>query len=263
MTADRRKIRQRAAVSGRIMLKRSPSLTEQVKTFLKQRILNAEFEAGRMPSEADLANELNVSRNTVRDALGRLEMEGFITRKQGAGTFINDATHLVKTRLEEVVPYETLMREHGYTPTIKLLHTTKQPADPSLADQLKIEPEQPVLVIQKLFQANDQPVILTQTHLPTHLIKHPFSPDDLRLPIFEFLPKFCQQELAYYLSEIVPLIAPPWLVEQLALPHPLTAILSFEELIHNQNHEPVAKACSYFRDDLLRLRLIRRYHDKG
>ncbi len=67
------------------MLKRSPSLTEQVKTYLKQRINNAEFEAGRMPSEADLANELNVSRNTIRDALSRLEAEGVVVRRQGAG----------------------------------------------------------------------------------------------------------------------------------------------------------------------------------
>jgi GntR family transcriptional regulator len=240
------------------MLKRTPSLTEQVKIFLKQRILNAEFGPGRMPSEADLASQLNVSRNTVRDALSRLEMEGFITRRQGAGTFINETNQLVKTRLEEIVPYETLIREHGYTPSIQLLCADEQPADAVTAGQLRVEPGEKLLVIQKLFQADDKPVIFTQTYLPAQLIKCPFNFDDLGAPIFEFLPKFCRQELAYYLSEIVPLIAPAWLVDRLDLPQPDTAILSFEELIHNQTNEPIAKATSYFRNDLLRLRLIRR-----
>ena len=84
------------------MLKRNPSLTEQVKTHLKQRIVASEFEAGRIPSEADLANELSVSRNTIRDALSRLEMEGFVVRRQGAGTFVNQPVLLIKSRLEEV-----------------------------------------------------------------------------------------------------------------------------------------------------------------
>ncbi len=242
------------------MLKRSPSLTEQVKTFLKQRILNAEFEAGRMPSETDLATELNVSRNTVRDALSRLEMEGFIIRKQGAGTFIAETSQLVKSRLEEVVPYETLIREHGYTPAIHLLRAEEEPADVATVAQLRLPPGAAVLSVHKLFQADDKPVIFTQTYLSPTLIKRPYTFDDLRLPIFEFLPTFCQQELAYYVSEITPLMAPAWLVDRLDLPQPVTALLSLEELIYNPNHEPVAKAISYFRDDLLRLRLVRRYN---
>lgn len=261
MTADGRKYGSLlSAVSCRKMLKRSPSLTEQVKTFLKQRIINAEFEAGRMPSETDLATELNVSRNTVRDALSRLEMEGFIIRRQGAGTFIAETSQLVKSRLEEVVPYETLIREHSYTPSIHLLRADEEPADVATASRLRLQPDATVLVIHKLFQADDQPVIFTQTYLSPTLIKRPFTFDDLRLPIFEFLPTFCQQELAYYLSEITPLIAPAWLVDRLDLPQPLTAILSLDELICNSNHEPLAQATSYFRDDLLRLRLVRRYN---
>jgi DNA-binding FadR family transcriptional regulator len=51
------------------MLRRNPSLTEQAKSHLKQRILNAEFVDGRIPSEADLASELNVGRSTIREAL--------------------------------------------------------------------------------------------------------------------------------------------------------------------------------------------------
>jgi GntR family transcriptional regulator len=241
------------------MFKRSPSLPEQVKSHLKQRIINAEFEAGRIPSEADLAHELSVSRNTIREALSRLEMEGIIFRRQGAGTFINEAVRLVKTRLEDIIPYESLIQEHGYIPSIHLVDVAEQSADDRLKDILHLRSNEKVLRVQKLFRADNEPVIFTVTNVPTRIIKRPYALNDFHMPIYQFLPIFCQLNLAYYLTEIVPLIAVPSLIDILALPQQETALLSFEEIGYSQENEPIVKACSYFRDDLLRLRLIRRH----
>jgi DNA-binding GntR family transcriptional regulator len=110
----------------------------------------------------------------------------------------------------------------------------------------------------KLFLADHQPVILTYNYLPTKIITLPYQEADLHRPLYEFLLKFCRQELAYYFSEIVPLTAPAWLVKQLDLPLQKTALFCFEEIGYNQNNEPIIKFLSYFRDDLLRLRLMRR-----
>lgn len=242
------------------MFKRGPSLTEQVKSHLKQRITNAEFEAGRIPSEANLASELGVSRNTIRDALSRLEIEGIIFRKQGAGTFVNKSNLLVKTRLEEIIPYDMLIREYGYTPSVQLLRVEEKQVSPEIARELKLEPDENLIIVHKLFLADASPIIFSLTYIPKTIIKQSYKTDDLVAPIFEFLPNHCQQTLAYYLTDIVPLLAPPWLVDHLNLePHSQTALLSFEEIGHNQENEPVFKAVSYFQGDLLRLRLIRRY----
>jgi GntR family transcriptional regulator len=239
------------------VLKRSPSLTEQAKSYLKQRILNAEFEDGRIPSETDLANELGVSRTTIRDALSRLELEGVIYRKQGAGTFVNEAGLQLKSRLEEIWGYEAMLEAHGYTPTTRITKAEQQPADQKIAQDLNLPSDTPVLIIQKLFLADDQPVIFTINHLPVDLIKLPYTRADFNLPMYHFLPEFCQQHLAYYLSEIVPLNASAELAEMLHL-QPNKALLCFEEIGYNQDNVPILKAYSYFRDDLLRLRLIRR-----
>jgi GntR family transcriptional regulator len=201
---------------------------------------------------------MSVSRNTVRDALSRLEMEGFVVRRQGAGTFVNQHGLLVKTRLEEIVPYETLIREHGYEPAVHLLQVEERPADPPLAAALNLTLGRPVVSVQKVFLADAQPVIFNQTFLSSQLIKRPYTADDFSGPVYQFLPKFCLQELAYFFSEIVPLIAPPWLVERLELSSSPAALLSLQEVGYNQDNEPIIKASSYFRDDLLRLRLIRR-----
>ncbi len=240
------------------MFKRSPSLAEQVKFHLKQRILDTDFDKDRIPSETVLAQELNVSRNTVRDALSRLEMEGIVIRKQGAGTFVNRNVRLVKTRLEEIIPYEEMILAHGCKPAVDLLSVKKTQPDEQCAAQLNLNATDEVLSIEKLFGADDQPVIYSITFIPTKIIAEPYTKEDAIPPVYQFLPQFCRQSFAYYLSDIVPLVATPGLRQILHLPPRKLALLSFEEIGFNRDNEPIVKAISYFRDDLLRLRLIRR-----
>jgi len=240
------------------VLKRNPSLTEQAKAHLKRRIINDEFEDGRIPSETDLADELGVSRTTIRDALSRLELEGVVYRKQGVGTFVNKAGLQIKTRLEEIWTYESMLQAHGYHPATRIISVEEQPATPEIATILAVTPTDRVLVVKKLFLADDRPVTLTINHIPVSIINQPYTEHDFCRPIYRFLSDFCQQHLAYYISEIVPLIAPAWLAETLDLGQEKTALLAFDETGYDQDNKPIIKACSYFRDDLLRLRLIRR-----
>jgi GntR family transcriptional regulator len=240
------------------MLKRSPSLTEKAKSYIKRLIIDNRFEDGRIPSETELANELGVSRTTIRDALSRLELEGAIYRKQGAGTFVNEAGLQIHTRLEEIWGYEAMLEAHGYTPSVQINRVEEKPVEADIAQELKLETDDTTLVVHKLFLADDSPVIASINHIPSEIIKGAYTTDDFRRPIYQLLAEFSQQHLSYYLSEIVPLIAPPWLVEMLHLPNTQTALLSFEEIGYNQENQPIIKSYSYFRDDLLRLRLIRR-----
>jgi GntR family transcriptional regulator len=113
------------------MIKRSPSLTDQVKAHIKQQILDNAYEDDRIPAEMDLAEELGVSRTTVRDALSRLENEGVIFRKQGAGTFVNRPGLQIKSRLEEIWSYEAVLEDHGYEPSTRILNVTVRQADPN------------------------------------------------------------------------------------------------------------------------------------
>jgi GntR family transcriptional regulator len=239
------------------MLKRNPSLTEQAKSYIKQRIVADEFVAGRIPSETDLANELGVSRTTIRDALSRLELEGVIFRKQGAGTFVNAASLQLKTRLEEIWYYEAMLEAHGYVPTTRIIGIEEQSIDAGVAADLRIPTSSTVLLIKKLFLADGQPVIFTQNYIPTNLIATTYREDIFHQPVYRFLADLCQQHLSYYLSEIVPLVSPAWLSELLNIKR-RTALISFEETGFNQENLPILKARSYFRDDLLRLRLMRR-----
>lgn len=243
-------------VQGKRM-KRSPTLTEQVRRHIKERIVNDEFDDGRIPPETELANDLGVSRTTIRDALGRLESEGAIYRKQGAGTFVNDAGLQIRSRLEEIWSYEDVLEAHGYTPSVRVLSLATAPADEPLAAALRIDPKDPVIVIEKLLLEDDAPVILITNKVPAAYIDTPYDEEDAGVPIFRFLEDHGRRYLSYYLSEIVPASAGRPVADRLTIPRG-TPLLSFHEIGYDRDNQPVLEATSFFRDDLLRFRLIRR-----
>ena len=242
------------------MLRRAPSLTDQVKTHVKDMIVNGEFPGGRIPPETELAEALGVSRTTVRDALSRLEMEGTISRRQGAGTFVNNPVLQIHSRLEEIWGYEAMLEAHGFTPSTRLLAATEAGAaevDAAVREDLQLTDNDRLLLLEKLFLENDVPVILTRNAIPTRLLSDAYDSLSLSLPVYEFLEGFGRERLAYYLTEIVPVIAEGETAALLQVP-PGTPLVSFDETGYNEDNEPILKAWSYFRDDLLRLRLLRR-----
>ena len=67
------------------------SAVDTVYKYLFQNIRNGTWKPGdRIPSEADLCSILNVSRVSVRSALGRLSALGLVQSRQGKGTFVSD-----------------------------------------------------------------------------------------------------------------------------------------------------------------------------
>lgn len=238
------------------MITRNPSLTDQVKAHLKEQIVNDVFDGGRIPPEATLAEELGVSRTTIRDALGKLEHEGAIYRKQGAGTFVNEAGLQIKSRLEEIWSYEQVLEDHGYTPSVKVLADGILPANAETAEALGITEGDDVLVIEKLFLEDSTPAVLTRNRIPAVLLGDTTGRRD-DLPIYEYLEEYCDRRLSYYVSEIVPVAFDTEQAEKLRV-EKSTVGLSFVEVGYDQSNEAVVHATSYFRDDLLRFRLIRR-----
>jgi len=68
-------------------------ISEEVAEQLKQSIVSGHFKPGeKLPPERDLADEFQVSRVAIREALRKLEHAGFIVTRQGAtgGAFVTD-----------------------------------------------------------------------------------------------------------------------------------------------------------------------------
>src|SRR4051812_46162166 len=64
-------------------------LADAVYGRLLEDIVSGRYEVGdRLPAETDLAETFEVSRPVIREALNRLQADGLVTARQGAGTFV-------------------------------------------------------------------------------------------------------------------------------------------------------------------------------
>lgn len=87
----------------------SSSLTDEITSILRDRILKGEYAIGEKIKETQIASELRVSRTPIREAFKQLEEEGLIEYKRNRGCYargftpqdINDI-YAVRKALEEL-----------------------------------------------------------------------------------------------------------------------------------------------------------------
>lgn len=71
------------------------TLVEQVALQMESLIESGEWGVGmRIPAEPELMTELNVSRNTLREAIRALIHAGLLKTKQGDGTYVCSSSAL-------------------------------------------------------------------------------------------------------------------------------------------------------------------------
>lgn len=91
---------------------RRTGLVDQVIAQLRAQIDSGEWGVGdRIPTETELSDQLEVGRNTVREAVRALAHAGLLEIRQGAGTFVRAASELggaLRRRLERSRLRETL-----------------------------------------------------------------------------------------------------------------------------------------------------------
>jgi GntR family transcriptional regulator len=145
-------------------------LSVTVQDELRQRIDQGRLPAGsRLPSEPDLAAELQVSRATLREALRALEEEGLLRRRQGSGTYVADRPRMANS-LDVNFGVTEAIRAAGMRAGIADGRHWVEPASAAEAARLELEPGQDVLVVERVRTAEDKPVVLSRDVVPSRLV---------------------------------------------------------------------------------------------
>lgn len=110
-----------------------------------------------IPTERELCHTYGVSRATVRQALGQLEIEQRIFRRQGKGTFVANAK--IEQRLE-LMSHTEGMRARGIAPSSKLIDVRRMSAGIDVGEQLGLSVKAEVLRIERLRLADDDPIAI-------------------------------------------------------------------------------------------------------
>jgi GntR family transcriptional regulator len=117
----------------------------------------------RVAAEEQLAEQLNISRATVRKAIERLEAEGLLYRRRGMGTFVatprlNRELRLTSSALDIVTA--------GKSARTRLLRREVHEAGETIAERLQVEPSARVLELERLRLADNSPVALLRNWVP-------------------------------------------------------------------------------------------------
>jgi len=135
---------------------------------LEQAIEDGSLTPGQaLPSERELAQQLALSRMTVRRAFEELERRGLVEQRQGSGTYVRG--HPLEQVLDRVLGFTDEARGLGFRPTARLLASDRVPADREAAAALLVTPGLPLLRIERLRGADDEPLAVQAADLAPHV----------------------------------------------------------------------------------------------
>jgi DNA-binding GntR family transcriptional regulator len=149
---------------------RLDSLSAVVREELAERIGAGEWRPReRLPSEPELAASLGVSRATLRDALRSLEEDGFLTRVQGAGTFVTHRPRL-RNNLDVNFGVSDLIRSMGLRPGTEGARVYQARPTTEEAQRLALSDDASVRCLERVRTADDRPVVFSVDVVPSALL---------------------------------------------------------------------------------------------
>lgn len=137
------------------------------------RALEEAIEDGRLPrgskldSELDLAEQLGISRPTMRAAIKQLVDKGLLVRRRGIGTVV--APQPVRRAVALTSLYDDL-KEAGREPRTRVLSLEELPCPPEIAEHLSMEPGAPVLRFERIRIVGSDPIALMHNFVPADLL---------------------------------------------------------------------------------------------
>lgn len=154
---------------------------------LRRDIENHVYQVGdRIPAERQLAEQFNVSRMTLRQAIKTLEEEGILERRLGSGTYV--ASQKVQEKMSGIMSFTEITRANGQTPSSKLV--SYKITQPSLSEKerLALEGSDKVLRMERIRYADQVPICHEIVTVPEDLIV-PFAKDDVSRHLYQTLEK--------------------------------------------------------------------------
>jgi GntR family transcriptional regulator len=155
-----------------------------------------------------------------------------------------------------LLDYGRLITESGYQPTIQPISMMHRGATAAEAKLLNLRPDDPVWVLVRLFLADERPFILATNVLPQMLFSSEDDFYDGRLPLFDFVQQYCQQNIAYAIYEISPVLANDEKTIQLLDCSPGRLLLQFATTFYNAADQPIVWGYSSYDDSVVKLRFM-------
>ncbi len=207
----------------------------QVEKLLRDLIEQPKYKAGEfLPPEVELATRLGVSRNTIRQAAGKLEYEGLIVRKKGYGTKVAEKSLITKLNSWHSFTHE--MKDKGVSFKNYCLEAEFVDSSETISDFFKIPINSPILKLTRLRGDEKGPYVYFESYF------HPrigvSKNDDFTQPLYELLEKKYNIQVSVSREKIKARIASKITADRLII-KPGEPILLRERFVSDLENLPV------------------------
>lgn len=210
-----------------------------------------------LPSEPRLAKQLGVSRSTLREALRPFEQRGWITRRQGVGTFVAAAPAVIEAGLERLVSIQRLAARQGLQTSMGALKIDRRAPIAEEIEAAGWSASEPVLQIERVILAQDRPVAFLVDTVPARLI----PPGELEWQfsgsVLDWFLRRGHPTPEYSRTEITAVAAAPHVARRLGI-QPGEVLLCMQADLYDAGGQVVDRSTSYFLPGPFRFHVVRR-----
>ncbi|MED4225358.1 GntR family transcriptional regulator [Neobacillus cucumis] len=186
----------------------------------------------QLPTEGEFCEQYNVSRTTVRLALQQLELEGYVNRIQGKGTFVS--MDKIKTPFTQKIRSFAEQME-GRNSKSEVLSLAVIPADHTIASILEVQEKDPVIKLIRLRYADSEPIQYHTSYIPWKVAPGMMA-EDCKESLFQVLRTKFDVKITRGLESIEPILSDEMVSSYLNIPVGSPTFLTESKTYDDQNH---------------------------
>jgi GntR family transcriptional regulator len=162
-------------------------LWSQVLDDLRRRIDTGELADG-FPTDHELMDTYGVSRHTVRQAVGRLQQQGIVSRERGRGTFVTSPT--IEQATGAIYSLYRSIAARGMTQRSRVLDLSIV-TDPEIAERLELRATAQLVRLERVRLAGDEPLAHDTAWLPASVARPLLRVDFADTALYDELARRC------------------------------------------------------------------------
>jgi len=217
----------------------------QAEELLRKMIADPQFQNGKLlPNEIDLANQLAISRTTLRQALNKLVYEGLLIRKKGVGTKVADA--MISSKSANWLSFSQEMKARGIPIKNFELHVSWIYPEEVIANFFNIKTDQKILKLERLRGKPEGPFVyfVSYFHPRTGLT----GEEDFKRPLYDTLQADYNIISELSKEEISAKAADKFIASKLET-EPGSPILFRKRFVFDQADRPIEYNLGYYKAD--------------
>ena len=239
-----------------VLVRTRPLLPDVVRSELRRAIIEGEFPPGsKLPNEEALCERFSVSRITLREAVRGLIEDGYVIRRQGAGTFVTSGPAL-RNSLDTNFSYTEYLESTGIKVSKKVLDATRMTADSEVTSELELSPHTEVVVVRRVRIAGRKPAIFSIDSLPADIV-------DARTDLKAFSGSLYKllssrgHDIDHARAVVTPTLATADQAKILEVPKG-TPLQHLKQVDHDSSGRPVMRSLEWHVPSVIELRVYRR-----